>query len=356
MSILNRIEAIKLHDNCVIKFKYSYPENTLVEKLVIYVNGSGPNTYENKRQWIDGTTFNYHDLFINEFNKRGIAYCSYNTRGVDMGENPPLYAEINDDEYKTYLPSNSVKDIESIITYLKQKDEFKNAKIYLLGWSEGTIIAPLVALNNNVKVDALLLAGYCNENLKDVLVYQLQGNSEFTLWRRLFDYDKKGYITKDDFETDKYNARKALFGDAAFEDLDANHDGILTVEDAGARSIPHLNDMLKAIENNDDEWLKNNHGVRLTSGWFKEHFNLKPNKEILPLLDLPIFIFQGEYDTMCTKKYAENIRQKFDELNKTNLTVYIFNDHDHDLNYHLFHVTKEVPLGIRTIINTVENL
>ncbi|NLC16456.1 MAG: hypothetical protein GX756_01050 [Clostridiales bacterium] len=147
----------------------------------------------------------------------------------------------------------------------------------------------MVALNNNVKVDALLLAGYCNENLKDVLVYQLQGNSEFTLWSRLFDYDKKGYIIKDDFETDKYNARKALFGDAAFEDLDANHDGILTVEDAGARSIPHLNDMLKAIENNDDEWLKNNHGVWLTYGWCKEHFNLKPNKEILPLLDLPIF-------------------------------------------------------------------
>ena len=59
---------------------------------------------------------------------------------------------------------------------------------------------------------------------------------------------------------------------------------------------------------------------------------------------------------MCTKKYAENIRQKFDELNKTNLTVYIFKIMTHDLNYHLFHVTKEVPLGIRTIINTVENL
>jgi hypothetical protein len=27
--------------------------------------------------------------------------------------------------------------------------------------------------------------------------------------------------------------------------------------------------MLNAIENDDDEWLKKNHGVRLTTGWFK---------------------------------------------------------------------------------------
>lgn len=356
MNILNKIEAVTLHDNCVIKIKYSYPENVLIKKLVIYVNGSGPNTYDNKRQWIDGTTFNYHDLFVNEFNKRGIAYCSYNTRGVDVGEKPPFYAEIKDEEYKTYLPSNSVKDIEYIINFLKQKDEFKDAKIYLLGWSEGTIIAPLVALNNNVKVDALLLAGYCNENLRDILTYQLQGNAEFTLWRRYFDYDKKGCITKEDFEADKYEVRKQLFGNAAFEDLDVNHDGKITVEDAGVRSLPHLNNMLKAIETNDDEWLKKNHGVRLTSGWFKEHFNLKPNKEVLPLLDLPIFIFQGEYDAMCTKKYAEDIDQKFKEMNKTNLTVNIFDNHDHDLNYISLLVKNEVSAGIEAIFKTVESL
>jgi len=344
-----------LHDGHFTKIKYSYPKEAFIEKLVIYVNGSGPNTYDNKHKWHDGTTSNYHDFFANEFIKRGIAYCRYNTRGVDTDETPPLYAKINDDEYKTYLPSNSVKDIEAIINHLKQKDKFKSAKVYLLGWSEGTIIAPLVALNDNVKVDALLLAGYCNENLKDILTYQLQGYALFTYWRKVFDYDKKGYICKDDYLTDKYGVRKEMFGDTDFEEWDKNHDGKLTEEDAGFLTIPHLNNMLKAIEENDDEWLKYNHKVRLTSGWFKEHFKLKANKEILPLLDLPIYIFHGEDDAMCTPEYAREIELKFRELNKRNLTVYMFDDHDHNLNYHLLH-NKEISQGIQKIFEVVERL
>ena len=321
-----------MHDDCLIKIKYSYPEDSLIEKLVVFVNGSGPNTYENRRQWVDGTIFNYHDLFIEEFNKRGIAYCSYNTRGVNMGAHPPLYADINDQEYKTYLPSNSVKDLETIINHLRQKNIFKNVKIYLLGWSEGTIIGPIVALNNCVKIDALLLAGYCNENLKDIL------------------------ITKDDFMADTYNVRKELLADASFEELDANGDGRITAEDAGVRTLSHLSNMLRAIETSNDEWLKNNHGIRLTTGWFNEHFNLKPNKEILPLLDLPIFIFQGEYDAMCSKHYAEDIKREFKKLGKTNLTVSIFDDHDHDLNYHLLPARNEVSVGIQAIFNTAYDL
>lgn len=356
MKNIKTTEAITLHNNCVIKIKFSYPEDAVIGKLVVFVNGSGPNTYENKRRWVDGTIFNYHDLFADEFNKRGIAYCSYNTRGVDMGDSPPLYAEINDDGYKTYLPSNSVKDIESIIDFLKQKHEFKNAKIYLLGWSEGTIIAPLAALNNKTKADALLLAGYCNENLKDILIYQLHGNAELTLWRKVFDFDKKGYIAKEDFEIDRYKVRQELFGNADFEDLDTDHDGEITAADAAVRSIPHLNNMLGAIEANDDEWLKNNHGVRLTAGWFNEHFALKPNKEILPLLDLPIFIFQGEYDAMCAASYARDIEAKFHTLNKTNLTVNIYDDHDHDLNYLSFPVRHEISPGIQAIFDTAEKL
>jgi pimeloyl-ACP methyl ester carboxylesterase len=93
-----------------------------------------------------------------------------------------LFADINDTEYKKYLPSNSVKDIEAIVLHLKNKNKYKNSRIFLLGGSEGTIIAPLAALNNNVRIDGLLLFGYCNENLKDTLTWQLSGNSELIYW------------------------------------------------------------------------------------------------------------------------------------------------------------------------------
>ncbi len=353
---MNKIDTVAAYDGYPLKVKYTYPENGQVDKIVIYVNGSGPSTYDNKRKWIDGTFFNYHDFFADEFLKRNIAYCTYNTRGVEIGDTAPFFVTIDDEAYLKYLPSNSVRDVEAIINHLLKIGAFAHSKVYLLGWSEGTIIAPLVALNGNVKVDALLLAGYANENLKDIMTWQFSGNLELTIWKKVFDYDRKGYITKEDFEADKNHVREKLFGNKSFEDLDKNGDGKIDAEDAALRSLPHLHNILKAVENNDDEWLKNNHGVRLTSGWLKEHFALKPNKEILPLLELPIFIFQGEFDAMCPKQYAEDIKSKFDALGKTNLTVTIFQNHDHDLNYALFLFKKEISQGIASILETAERL
>lgn len=60
-----------------------------------------------------------------------------------------------------------------MITELKKNEKLKNAKIVLLGWSEGTIIAPLVAERNNVEISSLMLAGYCNEKCRTLLVAAL---------------------------------------------------------------------------------------------------------------------------------------------------------------------------------------
>lgn len=176
------------------------------QKLVIYVNGSGPNTFNAKRQNADGTFFNYHDFFATEFTRRGIAYCRYSARGVKDGVVPPYFADIDDEQYKTYLPHNSISDVECLIKHLGK--EFPDTPVFLLGWSEGTILAPLIVLNQRVRVEGLLLCGYCNENLRETLVWQLSGNSALLQYRRLFDYDKKGYVTRSDFEEDRYHIRK----------------------------------------------------------------------------------------------------------------------------------------------------
>lgn len=354
------IEKIDLYDGSNTKIKYSYPENTLVDKLVIFVNGSGQNTYDNKRRGVGGLPFNYYDYFKNEFIKHGVAFCSYNTRGVDVGENEPLFTELNDNEYKKYLPSNSVKDVESIIQHLLSKHEFKNAKIFLLGWSEGAIIAPLVALNKKVKVDALLLAGYVNENMRDTMIWQLSGNSSYIYLKKFFDTENTGYISKQEFESDKFNVKNALFGNTNFEDFDINRDGKIDIKDFATKQKPYLDSIFKAIETNDDEWLRNNYGnnagLILKSAWFKEHFALKPTKETLPLLELPIFIFHGENDAHCPKHYATDIKKTFKQLNKNNLTVHVFEKHDHDLNFDVWLVKNEIPLGIFSIFQTVYEL
>ncbi|MBQ7837413.1 MAG: alpha/beta hydrolase [Clostridia bacterium] len=346
-----KLLSVKCEDGYKLDVMLTIPEKT--EKIVIYVNGSGPMTYRTMRQKPDGSLYSYHQFFADELTKRNILYCRYSTRGVTDGKKSPGFCNINEKDYKTYLPMNSVSDIECIIRYLHEKEGY-SCPVYLMGWSEGTIISAIVASRNNVKVDGIFLAGYCNENLKDTFTWQMMGNSSITQYRRLFDYDKKGYICKADFEADKYNVRKAVFGDMTFEKLDKNGDGKLTAEDFAAPD--YIKATFSAVEKGDDKWLAESNGVRLTSDWWKAHFALPANKNTLPGLDLPIHIFAGDFDSMTPQSQARDIERVFKEKGKTNLTVHYLENHDHDLNYTAFSHFGKVSEGMKELFDTIENM
>ena len=66
------------------------------------------------------------------------------------------------------------------------------------------------------------------------------------------------------------------------------------------------------------------------------------------------YIFQDSFDTNCLFQYAQDIEQRLKELNKTNLTVNIFENHGYDLNYIIYLLKKEITLWIKSIFDTVE--
>ncbi len=343
---------VKCADGYKLNAVITCPENA--RKLVIYVNGSGPVTSRTLRKFSDGRIISYHKLFADEFAKRGIAYCSYSARGVTDGKKAPLFCDIDKKKYKTALPSNSVSDVECLINHLREKHGI-DCPVYLLGWSEGTIISPLVAARGNVEISGLFLAGYCNENLKDILTWQLRsGESAMLNMRKMFDYDKKGYITKQDYEEDRKNVREKALGNAEFSALDKNGDGILTAEDF--ISEDYLNSIFDAIGRNDDEWLENNYPLPLTSGWFKEHFSLTPNRETLPKLDIPVHIFHGEFDANIPVSQMWDIEKTFKEKGKNNLTVHYFDEHDHNLNYGRYMQKGELSEGLQELFDTAEKI
>lgn len=352
--MITQIFNICAYDDYALDVRLCLPENEQTDKIILFINGSGPQTYTTRRQLPDGSFFHYFDIWAEEFTSRNIGFCSYSQRGVRDGDAPPFFVEIDESAYRQYLPHNSIADIESIAAYLNKA--YPMVRIIFLGWSEGTILAPLVARNGNVEVSALMLAGYCNENLRDILAWQLSGNHILLQWRRLFDYDRKGYITQTDFAEDRLNVKNTVFGERTFSDLDRDGDGRITISDTLPLTIDHYNKMLQAIDHDDDEWLKHNHGVRLTSGWFKEHFALAPTKEILPLLDLPIHIFAGEYDAMTPIKQAKAIAGEFNRLGKTNLCLHTFQDHDHDLNFVKYLLKNEHSEGMQSILDIAEKL
>lgn len=228
------------------------------------------------------------------FTNNGIGYFSFNKRGVVITNESPFH-KVNPDEYKTYSPSNSVEDICSIIKTLKGMERLKMCKVLLNGCSEGAILAPLFALKYPDMVDALFLCGYSNVNMKDM---------------------------------QKYQCSKFENGNAMLEDC------------------------FNAVERKDNEWLINNMGV--TSEWLSGHYKLTGNKDILPALDLPIFIFHGTSDGFCDVQGVYDIEDTFTQLGKSNLSINVFDNHGHGLEV-IGSSDENLSDGRKSLLNAIYN-
>lgn len=272
---------INTHDGLTFKGQLLLPQGDgAISKLIIAIGGAGPSTYR--------------DNFPAELcTEKGMAYFSYNKRGVDVIDGAPYFA-MEPQEYKTYLPSNSIKDICSIIETIKGMERFSDCRILLNGWSEGAAIAPLFASKYPEMVEALFLCGYSNVNMKDLQIWQCS----------------------------KIENGKAMFDEC-----------------------------FKAIENRDNEWLMSRMG--LTAEWFSESYQLQSNKDLLPTLDLPIYIFNGALDGYCDVEGVYEIRDVFSKLGKTNLVTNVFDNLGHGLDDSS---SNEVSEGIKALVNAFYNV
>lgn len=330
----------KAEDGVTLKGKLDLPAEGAVERIVLFINGSGPNTYDNRRKSGD-MEFNYYDLFAEQLTARGIGFFRWNTRGVSEGSKPPTFADIDTEVYKTYVPETSISDIHEWIQALKENPRLANAEVYLLGWSEGSIIAPNAAKRYPGEIDGLLLAGYCNDSMAEILDWQQTGGSSMVFYKGYFDYDGDGTISKEELEEDRYGVRAQL--GIEFADVDVNKDGIIDRADFEMMLKPGKEALYDAIERKDDDWVAENYGMRLTSAWFDGHKALTPNRELMPTLSLPIEIFHGTMDQNCSVEGAYAIEKTFREKGKTNLKLNVYGGYDHDMNYAVYLMTGRMP-------------
>ena len=142
----------------------------------------------------------------------------------------------------------------------------------------------------------------------------------------------------------------AQFG--TFEELDVNGDGQIEQNDFREILKETHDETFRAFDGGDDEWLKENYAVRLTSAWFQAHRRLAPNREILPQLTQPIYIFQGTIDANVPVEQSRDIAEVFRKSGKTNLHLLEFEMHDHDLNYIYYPLYGTVSEGLQAIFDT----
>lgn len=342
-------------DGEIIEGRLNVPEDGFKDIVVIDVPSSGPHTYMNMRKIGRSTVFKYHDYFQKEFAKRGIAYFSYSTRYTEPDStNPPYYDKVEKEKFFSYTPSMKVKDLEEVIKYLKTDKRFTSkTKFILLGFSEGAILATLAAKRKIVQVDALFLAGAPADDVYTTMLWQLNGASSMVNFRNFFDENDDSIIQKSEYENADPRAI-ARMGGKKFEDLDRNVESVLTKEDFKIILNPRRKQILEAIEKGDDEWIWNNF-FRVGTEWINEHRSLEPNKTRILKLDLPIYLFHGSDDANCPVSGILQIQNDARELNKENIHVFIFQDHDHTLEFLVWVVRNSLPLGLKTLFDEIEN-
>ena len=354
----SNIISIKLNDGESIVGRLSMPEGSAnVPTVVVFIPGTGPNTYLNKRK-IGNKEFNYYDLFEAEFLKRGIGFFTYNRRGVEIGDKPPYYDKVDSAKYAKYTPKQEVLDVESILSDLRKVDRLKDTRIALLGASEGTIIAAMVADRMVEKVDDLLLFGYANDNMFDIIKWQFSGVTSIMNLKKYFDTNKDNVFSRAEYESKDTIAtlgRVRVLNNLPFDTLDMVKDGNLDYKDFGARNKPFYEYLLKMIDEGNDTWIWKNY-FRITSLWLKEHFKLEANKTRLLNIDIPIYIFQGVEDANASVEGVYDIQSRFKNANKTNLKCFIFEGHNHDLNYLDWPFKQQISEGLNAIFNTSEEL
>jgi pimeloyl-ACP methyl ester carboxylesterase len=346
--------SIKMNDGINLVGRLSLPEGGgHVPVIVIFVPGTGPNTYLNKRKF-GNTEFNYYDLFETEFNKRGIGFFTYNRRGVELGDQPPYFDKVDSVKYAKYAPKREVLDVETMISALKEKERLKKAKVVLLGASEGTIIVAMIAERMVEEVSGLLLFGYANDNMADIIKWQFSGVTSIMNLQKYFDTNKDKAISRQEYEATDTIAtlgRVRVLKNTPFDVLNAVKDSVLDYQDFAARNKPFYEYLLQMTAQGNDEWIWKNY-FRVTSYWLKEHFKLEPNKTRLLNIDIPIYIFQGVEDANAPVEGVYDIQSRFKQANKTNLKCFIFEGHNHDLNYLDWPFKHQISEGLNTLFNT----
>lgn len=170
--------------------------------------------------------------------------------------------------------------------------------------------------------------------MQQALDWQQTGGSSMVTYGLYFDADGDRNISQAEYESDPYDVRPALGLDqTAFSELDVDGDGLLTASDFASLLAPSRQTLYDAIARSDDAWLAENYPVRLTSAWFHAHSHFTPNQDMLTELDLPIVIFQGQADANVPVQDTLDIQAQFAALGKDNLTVHLYPNADHDLNF-----------------------
>ncbi len=343
----------KTHDGFDLFGKLTRPSSDGPHAVVIYVQTAEAMTVNMRRPKGGGQTFDYFDLYASKLPEMNVAFFRYQGRGVQMGDKPPRFETIDWEIFNTSTLDNKVKDILSAIDTVKQLDVVDHSRIFLMGASEGTLLAAEAAAQRPTDVAGLILYGVMSGNLRENMKY-IFSDGGFLTYLQYFDSDGDETISQEEFEADRRKYRERVFNNAEFETFDRDKNGVYTVDDLKLQTQP----LLDAIDNENygllNLWAKTSAGATTPQDWFKDHFAHPTIWSFLEKLDMPIGIFHGALDGSCPIEGVKKMEQRAKQSGKPNIEFHYFPDLDHSLDIAAYFIKDTLPDGHRRIFEFIE--
>ena len=203
-----------------------------------------------------------------------------------------------------------IHDAGKALNVLTTQPEVDPKKISLIGHSEGTAIAPRIAIDNPTKVKNIILMGTVAQNLRDILRYQMVSIPE-TYARQVLDKNHTGLISIQQIGKDPVLDHIFVPSSVLLTFLRTNDTKVITnyiTNKFGNNTIkpgyvniekqltPALVNIYENISAFNQSKCNNLEGCPV---WYRSHYNLIPTLNIIGNVSnsTSILLLNGENDT-----------------------------------------------------------
>ena len=314
------------HDGHAMFGKLTLPDAPGPHPVVIFVQTAEAQTVDTRVQLAKGPV-DFFDLYRRELARIGVAFFSYEGRGIRMGDQPPRYVRIDWPVYNTSTLENKVRDAMTAVRVLQKQAGVDAKRILLRGHSESTLLAAEAAARLQGEVSGVVLSGVLTRlpaalkfMMTDGMFWQHQGH---------WDANRDGTITTAEFDADPRGVRKLMPPDFPFSNFDRSGDGRYTVDDVRL-SMKAMTDAIDAGQADAAmPFLKSAAAVEIPAGWVADHFRHAPIDTFLTQLTIPVGVFQGEADQLTPAAEVRALESRLKGAGKSNVEFQYFPALDH---------------------------
>jgi len=242
---------------------------------------------------------------------QGIASLRYDKRGV--GESAGSFSDAS--------MTDLLSDARAAFEYLKARPEIDADQVFLLGHSEGAILAPMIAAEANV-AGLLLINGATVHSLDWIILEQT---------KRIMEAQSASQE-----EIDVQVERTQTFIEFITSSEGDWHD--FTLEEIQER-VPWMTDK---------QYEANREGISLE--WYREHFAHDPSSTVPAITDVPVLILQGQKDLQVPPREGQRYAEALREAGNKQVTL----EQMPDLNHLLRHHPEEPQMSYRHLDEPVD--